>query len=276
MNEAFIAIIVRNDSACRPRSSAWAARFRPVWFGRLVRFAARDTSYAGAQPGREVALSELAFGEGKILPEQLEIVGPERRAVQLDERFAAHRGGALVAVNERMIAREPVRKRRRQIGEIRRRITVGVQLLGSAERRFEQSFIAHAGAPAVLGDLAVVNGEDERLSQPDDHRRLSALRELAQQRAALAHHPLGGFHLAGELRIERGELDAVGKLRSVERVALLDAKAREQLPGQDDAGGIANGGDLDFHGATSACHYNVCYIPVRARVLLRPGKDKGL
>ena len=72
-----------------------------------------------------------------------------------------------------------------------------------------------------------------------------------QQGTALAHHALGDFHLFGELGVEGRELDAVRQFGGVERVALFQAQPRQQLLGQDDAGGIADGGDLEFHDGSS-------------------------
>jgi len=86
-----------------------------------------------------------------------------------------------------MIAREAVRECRRQIGEIWHRIAVGVQLLRPGQHRFEQASIPQPGAAAVFGELAIVDRENERLFQPDDHRAASDRRELAQQRPTLAH-----------------------------------------------------------------------------------------
>jgi uncharacterized Zn finger protein len=97
----------------------------------------------------------------------------------------------------------------------------------------------------VLGELAIVDLKHERLLEPDDHRRGSAFGELAQERSPFAHDLLRDVHLLGELRIESGELDAVGQLRRVQRVALAEPQPREQLLRQHDAGGIAEDGDSD-------------------------------
>src|SRR3546814_7360576 len=66
-----------------------------------------------------------------------------------------------------------------EVGEIRRRVAVSMQLLRPRKRGFEHAFIAHAGAAAVFGELALVDGEREGARDPDDHRG-ALLRELAQ------------------------------------------------------------------------------------------------
>ena len=55
------------------------------------------------------------------------------------------------------------------------------------------------------------------------------LRELVQQRAALAHDRFGHFHLRGEGRVECSELDAVRRLQRIQLVALLQAQPGQQL-----------------------------------------------
>jgi hypothetical protein len=241
-------------------ASARRARLRAIRPGRLGRLAARGEPQPLAQPGREIAFRELAFGEGEHRDVLFLVGRNELRAVQLQKRPISDMRGALVAVHERMIAREAMRERSREIGEVRRRIAVGVQLLRPRQRRFQQPLVAHPSATAMLGDLAVVDGKNERFFQPNDHRDGSARRQLAQHVAVLPHHALRHLHLPGELRIERRQLDPVRQLRRIEGVALPEPQPREQLLRQYDPGGIADGGDLDFHGHTSGRHYNVRYI----------------
>lgn len=241
-------------------ASARRARLRAIRPARLVRLAARGEAQPLAQPGREIAFRELAFGEGEHRDVLFLVGRNELRAVQLQKRPISDMRGALVAVHGRMIAREAMRERSREIGEVRRRIAVGVQLLRPCQRRFQQPLVAYPSATAMLRDLAVVDGKNERFFQPNDHRDGSARRQLAQHVAVLPHHALRHLHLPGELRIERRQLDPVRQLRRIQRVALPKPQPREQLLRQDDPGGISDGGDLDFHGHTSDRHYNVRYI----------------
>src|SRR5262249_52876604 len=111
----------------------------------------------------------------------------ELRAVQFQERLARYRGGALVAVAERTVAREPVCERRGEVAEIRWRIAVRIKLPRACERRFEQRIVPHAGCATVLRKLSLVDGERQRLSDPD-HRYLASLlsnvRRLRMTRSA--------------------------------------------------------------------------------------------
>ena len=100
-----------------------------------MRFAPPAHAHAPPQPGGEVPLAELAFGEGKVERVQFQIIRLERRAVQFQESFAGYRSRALIAVQERMVAREPVRERRREIGEVRRRVAIGMELLRARQGR---------------------------------------------------------------------------------------------------------------------------------------------
>ena len=99
----------------------------------------------------------------------------------------------------------------------------------------------------MLGELAVVNGERQGFSQPDDHAVISAISEFAQEIAIFAHDAFGHFHLLGEFGIEGRELDAVRQLGGIERVAFLQAQARQEFLGQDDADGMADLCDFEFH-----------------------------
>ena len=44
-----------------------------------------------------------------------------------------------------------------------------MKFLWPGEGRFQQRFIPHAGAAAVLGELAIMNGEHQRFFEPNDH-----------------------------------------------------------------------------------------------------------
>src|SRR5690606_28771744 len=74
------------------------------------------------------------------------------------------------------------------------------------------------------------------------------LRQLPQHRPILAHDLLGHFHLRRQFGVEGGQPDPVRRLQRVQFVALPEAQPGEQFLGQDDAGRIADGGDLELHG----------------------------
>src|SRR3546814_1339426 len=71
------------------------------------------------------------------------------------------------------------------------------------------------------------------------------LRELAQDGAVFAHDAFSHLHLRGQLGIERGQANAVGGFQRVQFIALVQAQAGQQFLGQDDASGVADGGDLE-------------------------------
>ena len=149
-------------------------RLRLVCRPRLVRFAPPTRTRAPAQPGGNLPLAELAFGERQHREIFLLVRCHKLGTVEREERPIGYVRGALVAVHEWVVTREPVRQRRRETGEIGHRIAIGMKLLWTRQRRFQQSFVAHAGAAAVLGELAVVDSERQRLFEPDDHRQLLA------------------------------------------------------------------------------------------------------
>lgn len=53
-----------------------------------MHFPARDQAQMGAQPRGEVLFPELAFGQGEVNGEELQVVGFERGAIELQEGFA--------------------------------------------------------------------------------------------------------------------------------------------------------------------------------------------
>src|SRR5690606_16320192 len=55
------------------------------------------------------------------------------------------------------------------VGQVRRRIAIGMELLRPGKRGIEHRLVAYAAGAAVLGKLAVVDGERKRLADPDNH-----------------------------------------------------------------------------------------------------------
>src|SRR5690606_23430707 len=92
-------------------------------------------------------------------------------AIEHDEHFAGYGRSAPVAVNERMVARQAKRQARGEIGKVRRRVAVRVQLLRTGEGGVQQAFVTHTAAAAVLAQLAVVDGNCKRLPDARDHGR---------------------------------------------------------------------------------------------------------
>ncbi len=82
---------------------------------------------------------------------QLRIAGVQGPAVEDEEGFADHRRRALVAVHERMVARDPEGVGRGKIGSIR--IAVGHEISGPRHRAFERAGIADAFAATMLRKL---------------------------------------------------------------------------------------------------------------------------
>jgi hypothetical protein len=60
----------------------------------------------------------------------------------MQEQFNRDEGRALVAVYERVVARQPAAVGSSQIGDVR--LPVVRQVLGAGQRRFEQAFVADA------------------------------------------------------------------------------------------------------------------------------------
>lgn len=109
-------------------------------------------------------LGELAFSEGHHHQVFLLICRNEIGAVQNEEGPIRYMRRSFVAIQEGMIASEAVGEGCRKIGDVRSRSAVCVQLLRPCQGRFEQGFVAYAVRSAVFRDLALVNGQDKRLS----------------------------------------------------------------------------------------------------------------
>src|SRR5690606_2364760 len=75
----------------------------------------------------------------------------------------------LVAVDERMVSRDPERQAGRQRCEVGWRLAIRMQLPGTSQRRFQQGLVTDAGVAAVFGYLALVDGQGKRTGDPDDH-----------------------------------------------------------------------------------------------------------
>src|SRR5262245_9448054 len=168
------------DSARARATLRRGARLCPVGGTRFVRLAPPAPSHALAQPGGEVALAELAFGERHVKRIQLQVARLERRAVQFQECLAGDCRGALVAVEEWMVASEPVCQRRSEID-------VGVQLLRARQRRLQQPLVADAARAAVLRELSLVDERRQCFADPDHSyfaSLLSSVRRLRMTRSA--------------------------------------------------------------------------------------------
>ena len=73
------------------------------------------------------------------------------------------------------------------------------QIERAGERALQQPFVAQAGRAAMLGQLLVVDRQDEFAT-----RAKRSLRQLAQDGAALLHDPPRHLHLRLEFGIRRG------------------------------------------------------------------------
>src|SRR5690606_29060634 len=82
--------------------------------------------------------------------------------------------------------------------------------------------------------------------------------ELAEDIAILPHDFFGNVHLCRELRIVDGQADTIRRLQRIQLIALVHAKPGQQLLGQDEPRGIADGGDFQLHG-TPPMGYNRRY-----------------
>src|SRR6185437_3028933 len=82
-----------------------------------------------------------------------------------EEDDGGDEGGAFVAVDEGMVARDAERVSSGEIEGIG--IAVGRLIDRARQRRLQEPMVAQAGTAAMLGNLFVVNGEDQRFA---DHR----------------------------------------------------------------------------------------------------------
>lgn len=147
-----------NQSACL-RIRQRSARVARSLFLHLL--AALDGD-SRPQPLSEFALSQAAFGEADVQRIQFDVVCCERTAVEDDEHFACHCGGALVAIDKRMVTSKSERKAGGKVCEVWCRVAVRMGLLRTRQCRVKQGFITHAVAATMFGKLALVDGERQR------------------------------------------------------------------------------------------------------------------
>lgn len=102
-----------------------------------------------AQPLGELGFFEFAGGEGQNGQHAFGIVNDQFGAVQHQKQFGRDQRGTHIAVDERMIANDAETKGGSECRDIR--IAVGGKILGSCERRFEQTHIPYAGRAAMFG-----------------------------------------------------------------------------------------------------------------------------
>src|SRR6476620_11546475 len=131
-------------------------------------------------------LGELVFGElarrqiGKD-NDDLGICGAEHMAIQIEKAFRNDRCRSLIAVHERMIARQAeciAGRKCRSIG-----FAVGGEILRPRHCALECTFITNASGAAPFRQLFVVRGESFRA--PDPNPRNHWFRYLASSRSAL-------------------------------------------------------------------------------------------
>ena len=151
------------------------------------------------QPIGELDLVQGAVGEAKHAGVFFLVTGNQVGTIEHQERAVADMCGALVAVDERVIASQSACQACSKSGDVCRWIGVSECLLRTRESRVRQGFISHARIAPMLRELAVVDGQRELLFNPDDHGCRS-LSELVQDMAIFAHDLFGHFHLRGGMR----------------------------------------------------------------------------
>ena len=92
-------------------------------------------------------------------------VAVSSKPFSVEKQFRNDQAGALVAVQERVIARDAESVARGQARD--RVLAIGELVLGSRQGRFEQPAITHTGLAAVLGELLVMDGEHDLPADPD-------------------------------------------------------------------------------------------------------------
>lgn len=125
---------------------------------------ARAWSQMGRDPLRQLTFCEVACGELQEGRDAFGIRRDELAAIEFQEKFGDDHAGALVAVEERVIARDAEGIAG---GEPRERALAIDELMPWAgQGRLQQAVIGHAGLAAVFGDLRVVDGERDRKVDP--------------------------------------------------------------------------------------------------------------
>src|SRR5579859_7776185 len=110
-------------------------------------------------PGGEGGLVDAALGKAEHRFVCTRIVRGNLGTVQLDEGFRDHPGCPLVAVDDGMVARNAASVGRREIGEVGR--SVGEQVLRPRQRGLQETHVPHAIGATVLGELFLVDGQDD-------------------------------------------------------------------------------------------------------------------
>lgn len=94
----------------------------------------------------------------------------------------------------------------------------------------------------MLSQLLVVDGENDRLADPDDRH---LLRQCPQGGAPIFHDPARLRHLFIELRVVRRQPVSVGRFRQVKDITLFQLEAGQRILRQDDANRVADRGQLE-------------------------------
>jgi hypothetical protein len=110
-------------------------------------------------PGDEFGVGQFAGGHGECHDYGLGVTGGEGEAIQAQEEFQGDEGGALVGVDEGVVAGD------RQSIDGGQFDGVGFVVAGSVERpsegAVEKARVTQAGGASVFRQLFVVDGEDE-------------------------------------------------------------------------------------------------------------------
>src|SRR5690606_5336115 len=159
---------MRGETSRRVRRGAWGAS-ASVGLARLVDGGAGARAQVATQPVGETGFGQAAFGQRHHLHVFLFFACIELGVVEREEHAIADVRGALVAVHEGVVAGKAVRQARCERGKIGGRVAAGMQLLRARQRRIEQALVAHARAAAVLGQLALMDGDGQGARDPDDH-----------------------------------------------------------------------------------------------------------
>lgn len=203
-----------------------------------------------AEPVGQVGFGQSAGGKGDHRAGGVGRIECQRHLIEREEQARQHPTGALVAIDEGMVADDTERIGRGQLARIILPISPLVDRTG--QPGFEQPVIPNAGAAAMFGQLAIMNSQRHGLFDPDrfapvligiNHARL--LRQHAQYVAIFPHNLFGQVHLGPEIGVGGGQPDTVGRLRDIEHVPRPDAQLGQQLLGQYDPGAIADLGDFE-------------------------------
>ena len=113
-----------------------------------------------AQPGGEGGFVQFAGGQGKHVGHAVGIFRSQGVAIECQEQFRYDKRGALVAVNEGVVAGDAKRITCRQVGGIG--LSVMGQLLRAGQRRLQQATVACACRAAMFGQLPFVQRQRQR------------------------------------------------------------------------------------------------------------------